>query len=124
MTKRSVPMRSRAIRANGRKGLFLVASVLLVVAGCAEIDRFTAEDAGNAAEIAAAVGDPAGAACWPMLATTANALAAPGDRPGILTAIEQSRAAQMAITNPACQPIWAGVAIKLLKLFPADAFVP
>jgi hypothetical protein len=127
MSKRPVPIRTRAIRATRTtKGLFLVllVSLQLALTGCAGIDRFTAEDAGSAAEIAATVGDPAGAACWPVFTTTANALAASGGRPGILTTIEQSRAVQMAISNPACQQILAGVATKLLKLFPADVFVP
>lgn len=92
--------------------------------GCAEVGRFSAEDAERAASIAAAVGDAAGAACWPTIAATANAVAAAGDQPGVLVAIEEDRATKMALTNPACEPIWVGVLASLLKIAPPELLVP
>ncbi len=92
--------------------------------GCAQIGQFAAGDAQNAAAIATAVGDSAGATCWPVLAATGNAVAATGNSAGLLTAIEEKRAVQMALQAPACQPVWAGVLAELLKATPAAPFIP
>lgn len=96
----------------------------LWLGGCAQLGQFTANDAQNAAAIATAVGDSAGAACWPVLATTGNAVAAAGNPAGLLTAIEEKRAVQMALEDATCQPVWAGVLAQLLKATPAAPFVP
>jgi hypothetical protein len=96
----------------------------LWLGGCAQVGQFAAGDAQNAAAIATAVGDTAGAACWPALATTGNAIAAGGNSAGVLTGIEEKRAVQMALQNAACQPVWAGVLAELLKATPAAPFVP
>jgi len=105
--------------------VLIMASVLaLWLTGCAQVGQFSAEDAGNAAAIATAAGDPAGAACWPILEATGNAISSVGDKPGILVAIEEKRAVQMALQNTQCQPVWAGVLAELLKATPAAPFVP
>jgi hypothetical protein len=116
-------------RAAGRKSAteFLcsvLVSLPVTLGGCAEIGRFSAQDASRAGSIAAAVGDSAGVACWPVIQATANAVAATGDHPGILVTIEESRAAKMALANPVCQPIWAGVLADLLKIAPPTSLVP
>jgi len=102
----------------------LAMMLALWLAGCAQVGQFGAGDAQNAAAIATAVGDSAGAACWPVLATAGNAIAATGNSPGVLTAIEEKRALQMAIQNATCQPVWAGVLAEFLKATPAAPFVP
>jgi hypothetical protein len=96
----------------------------LWLGGCAQVGQFAADDAQNAAAIATAVGDSAGAACWPVLATAGNAIAATGNSPGVLTAIEEKRALQMAVQSATCQPVWAGVLAELLKATLAAPFVP
>jgi hypothetical protein len=96
----------------------------LWLGGCAQVGQFAADDAQNAAAIATAVGDSCGAACWPVLATAGNAIAATGNSPGVLTAIEEKRALQMAVQSATCQPVWAGVLAELLKATPAAPFVP
>ena len=48
----------------------------LWLGGCAQVGQFTASDAQDATAIATAVGDNVGEACWPVLATTGNAIAA------------------------------------------------
>jgi hypothetical protein len=96
----------------------------LCLGGCAQVGQFAADDAQNAAAIATAVGDTTGEACWPALATTGNAIAASGNSAGVLTALEQKRALQMALKDAACQPIWAGVLAELLKATPAAPFIP
>jgi hypothetical protein len=96
----------------------------LWLGGCAQVGQFAAGDAQNAAAIATAVGDSAGAACWPVLATAGNAIATTGNSSGVLTAIEEKRALQMAVQDAACQPVWAGVLAELLKATPAAPFVP
>lgn len=106
-------------------GVVSVAVMLaLWLGGCAQVGQFAAGDAENATAIATAVGDSAGAACWPVLATTGNALAAAGNSAGLLTGIEEKRAVQMALQNVACQPVWASVLAELLKATPAAPFVP
>ena len=113
-----------------RDGIVAVASVALAVVltlwlgGCARVGQLAADDANNATAIAAAVGDSVGEACWPLLATTGDAIAASGNSVGVLTALEQKRAVQMALQNSACQPIWAGVLAELLKATPAAPFIP
>ena len=102
----------------------LAMMLALWLGGCAQVGQFAAGDAQNAAAIATAVGDSAGAACWPVLATAGNAIATTGNSPGVLTAIEEKRALQMAVQNAACQPVWAGVLAELLKATPAAPFVP
>jgi hypothetical protein len=104
----------------------LAAAIVLALwlGGCAEIGQFTAGDAQNAAAIATAVGDSAGASCWPVLATTGNAIAANSNSAGLLTAIEEKRAMQMALQNTACQPVWTDALAELLKATPAAPFVP
>jgi len=98
--------------------------LLLWLGGCAQVGQFTADDAQNAAAIATAVGDSAGAACWPVLATTGNAISAAGNSAGVLTAIEEKRAVQMTLQDAACQPVWAGVLAELLKATPAAPLIP
>lgn len=104
--------------------LGLVALFVMGLGGCAEIGRYSADDAARAATIAAAVGDTAGAGCWPVLEATGNATSAAGDEPGILTAIEEKRALAIALQNPVCEPVWASVLAQLLKATPAAPFVP
>ena len=96
----------------------------LWLGGCAQVGQFTARDAQNANAIATAVGDDVGEACWPVLASTGNAIAGSGNSAGVLTAIEQKRALQKAVRNTACQPVWAGVLAELLKATPAAPFIP
>ena len=113
-----------------RDGIVAVASVALAVVltlwlgGCARVGQLAADDANNATAIATAVGDSVGEACWPLLATTGDAISASGNSVGVLTALEQKRAVQMALQNSACQPIWAGVLAELLKATPAAPFIP
>jgi hypothetical protein len=102
----------------------LAIMLALWLGGCAQVGKFAAGDAQNATAIATAVGDSAGAACWPVLATTGNAIAMAGNSAGVLTAIEEKRAVQMALQDAACQPVWAGVLAELLKATPAAPFVP
>lgn len=102
----------------------LAVMLSLWLGGCAQLGQFTAADAQNATAIATAVGDSAGAACWPVLATTGNAIAASGSSVGLLTAIEEKRAVQMALQDATCQPVWSGVLAQLLKATPAAPFVP
>jgi hypothetical protein len=102
----------------------LALMLALWLGGCAQVGQFATGDAQNAAAIATAVGDSAGEACWPVLATAGNAIAATGNSPGVLTAIEEKRALQMAVQNATCQPVWAGVLAELLKATPAAPFVP
>ena len=102
----------------------LAMMLALWLGGCAQVGQFATGDAQNAAAIAAAVGDSAGAACWPGLATAGNAIATIGNSSGVLTAIEEKRALQMAVQDAACQPVWAGVLAELLKATPAAPFVP
>jgi hypothetical protein len=126
MLKPRLPIGRRAVIENSafRFLMPLLAGISAMLCGCAEIGHFSAEDAERAASIASAVGDAAGAACWPVIAATATAVAASGDHPGVLAAIEESRAAKMALANPACEPIWAGVLAELLKLAPPELLVP
>jgi hypothetical protein len=106
-------------------GAIALAMILaLWLGGCAQVGQFAAGDAQNAAAIATAVGDSAGEACWPVLATTGNAVAASGNSAGLLTTLEEKRAVQMAVQNAACLPLWAGVLAELLKATPAAPFVP
>jgi hypothetical protein len=102
----------------------LAIMLALWLGGCAQLGQFTAGDAQNATAIATAVGDSAGAACWPVLAATGNTIAAAGSSAGLLTAIEEKRAVQMALEDATCQPVWAGVLAQLLKATPAAPFVP
>ena len=102
----------------------LAIMLALWLGGCAQVGQFAAGDAQNAAAIATAVGDSAGEACWPLLATTGNAVAASGNSVGLLSTFEEKRAVQMALQNAACQPVWAGVLAELLKATPAAPFVP
>jgi hypothetical protein len=104
--------------------LILAGLLAMWLEGCAQVGQITADDAQKAATVAAAVGDPVGAACWPALEATGSAIAAAGDEPGILVAIEEKRAVQMALQKTACQPVWAGVLAELLKATPAASFVP
>ncbi len=113
---------SDGIVTSGAVALAMMLSLWL--GGCAQVGQFAAGDAQNAAAIATAVGDTAGAACWPVLATAGNAIATTGNSSGLLTAIEEKRALQMAVQNAACQPVWAGVLAELLKATPAAPFVP
>ena len=101
----------------------LAMMLALGLRGCAQVGQFAAGDAQNAAAIATAVGDSAGVACWPLLATAGNAIATTGNSSGVLIAIEEKRALQMAVQNAACQPVWAGVLAELLKATPAAPFV-
>jgi hypothetical protein len=110
------------IVASGAVALAMLLALWL--GGCTQLGQFTAGDAQNAAAIATAVGDSAGEACWPVLATTGNALVASGNSVGLLTTLEEKRAVQMALQNPACQPVWVGVLAELLKATPAAPFVP
>lgn len=104
--------------------LTLAGLLMIWISGCAEVGQYTAGDAQNAAAVATAVGDSAGAACWPVLATTGTAISAAGDNPGILVGIEEKRAVQMALQNASCQPVWAGVLAELLKATPAAPLLP
>ena len=106
-------------------GLVTLAIMLaLWLGGCAQVGQLTASDAKDATAIATAVGDEVGEACWPVLATTGNAIAESGNSVGVLTALEQKRALQLTLQNPACQPVWAGVLAELLKATPAAPFIP
>jgi hypothetical protein len=58
----------------------VLAGLSATSSGCAEIGRFTAEDAERAASIAAAVD----AAWWPVIHATTNAVSASGDPLGVL----------------------------------------
>lgn len=102
----------------------LAVILVLWLGGCAQVGQFAASDAQSAAALATAVGDSAGAACWPVLATTGNAIAATGNSAGVLTAVEEKRAVQMTLQDAACQPVWAGVLAELLKATPAAPLVP
>jgi hypothetical protein len=125
MIKKRAPTRCRAIAITTIRYLLpVLIGGSLTLGGCAEIARVSADDANQAASIAAAVGDAAGAACWPMIAATANAIAEAADHPGILAAIEENRAVKTALANPACQPIWAEVLADLLKLSPPALLIP
>ncbi|HEY3910368.1 MAG TPA: hypothetical protein VGM07_10795 [Stellaceae bacterium] len=104
--------------------LSLAIVLALWLGGCAQIGQLTATDAQNATAIATAVGDSEGAACWPVLAATGNAIAAGGSSAGLLTTIEEKRAVRIALQDTACQPVWAGVLAELLKATPAAPFVP
>lgn len=104
--------------------LALAGLLMIWFGGCAAVGQYTAGDAQNATAIATAVGDSAGAACWPVLATTGNAISAAGDNPAILVGIEEKRAVQMALQNTMCQPVWAGVLAELLKATPAAPLLP
>jgi len=104
--------------------LLLAVTLASWLGGCAQIGQFTADDAQSATTVATAVGDSAGAACWPVLAKTGQAIAAAGNSAGLLTAIEEKRAVRIALQDAACQPVWAGVLAELLKATPAAAFVP
>jgi hypothetical protein len=104
--------------------LLLAVTLASWLGGCAQIGQFTADDAQSATTVATAVGDTAGAACWPVLAKTGQAIAAAGNSAGLLTAIEEKRAVRIALQDAACQPVWAGVLAELLKATPAAAFVP
>lgn len=102
-----------------------LAGVLMIWSGgCTQVGQYTAADAQRAAAVATAVGDSAGAACWPVLATTGSAISAAGDNPGILVGIEEKRAVQMALQNSACDPVWAGALVELLKGTPAAPLLP
>lgn len=106
-------------------GILALAGLLSMwLGGCAEVGQLSAGDAQKAASIATAVGDSAGAACWPVLQAAGNAISTAGDKPGILVAIEEKRAVQMALQNANCQPVWGGVLAELLKATPAAPFVP
>jgi hypothetical protein len=111
-----------AIVTAGAMSLAIV--LVLWLGGCAQVGQFAASDARDAATIATTVGDTAGAACWPVLATTGDAIAGAGNSAGVLTGIEEKRAVQMALQDPACQPVWAGVLAELFKATPAAPFVP
>ena len=104
--------------------LVLVGFLAIWLGGCAQIGQFGADDAQSATTLAAAVGDPAGVACWPVLEATGSAISAAGDKPGILVAIEAKRAVQLALQNATCQPVWVGVLAELLKATPVAPFVP
>ncbi len=104
--------------------MILAALLVMWVGGCAELGQFSVDDAEKAASIATVVRDSAAKVCWPVLAATGKAIAAAGDRPGILAGIEEKRAVQMALEDTSCQPIWAGVLAELLKATPAAPFVP
>ncbi len=108
----------------GAGAVSLAVILALWLGGCAQVGQFAASDAESAAALATAVGDSAGAACWPVLATTGNAIAATGNSAGVLTAVEEKRAVQMALQDAACQSVWAGVLAELLKATPAAPLVP
>jgi hypothetical protein len=110
------------IMAAGAVSLAIILALWL--GGCAQVGQFAAADAQSATALATAVGDSAGAACWPVLATTGNAIAATGNSAGVLTAVEEKRAVQMTLQDAACQSIWVGVLAELLKATPAAPLVP
>lgn len=104
--------------------MFLAAGLAAaLLGGCAPLGQFTAADATQAAALATAVGDSAVVACFAGLAAVGNA-AATATKPGLLTAIEEKRAAKTALENPACAPIYAGALADLLKATPAAPLVP
>lgn len=105
-------------------GALPVVILALWLGGCAQVGQFAAADAQSATALATAIGDSAGAACWPVLATTGNAIAATGNSAGVLTAVEEKRAVQMTLQDAACQSVWAGVLAELLKATPAAPLVP
>jgi len=100
--------------------------VLVLLSGCAQVGQYGAQDAATAAGIAAAVGDTAGAQCWPVWETITSAIAAAGGKPGVFTAVEEQRAFKIAIASPSCQPVATDLLAELLKLgIPgAGALVP
>ena len=102
----------------------MAAFAIFCLGGCAQLGQITAQDAETAGKVAAAVGDTAGEQCWPVLATTGNAIAATGNSTGILTLIEEKRAFKAALETPTCQPVWAGVLAEVLKLTPVAPLVP
>lgn len=102
----------------------LAAVLVLWLGGCAQLGQFAASDAQSATALATAVGDNAGSSCWPVLEKTGNAVAAAGTSAGLLTAIEEKRAVQMALQDAGCQPVWTAVLAELLKATPASPFVP
>ncbi len=104
--------------------LILVSLLAIWLGACAEVGRFSADDAQRAAAIATVVGDPVDATCWPVLETTGEAISAEGGKPGIFTGIEEKRAVQKALENTICQPIWADAMAGLLKASPAAPFIP
>jgi hypothetical protein len=110
------------IVAAGAVALALILTLWL--AGCARLPQITADDAQNAGALATAVGDDVGEACWPLLATSGKAIATSSNPVGVLTALEQKRALQVALQNTVCQPVWTGVLTELLKATPAAPFIP
>lgn len=110
------------VAAAGAVSLAIILALWL--GGCAQVGQFAAADAQSATALATAVGDSAGATCWPVLATTGNAIAATGNSAGVLTAVEEKRAVQVTLQDAACQSVWAGVLAELLKATPAAPLVP
>ncbi|HEV2100492.1 MAG TPA: hypothetical protein VGR45_16425 [Stellaceae bacterium] len=110
------------IAATGAASLGIILALWLT--GCAQIGKISAADAQNASNVATAVGDSAGAACWQALAATGNAIAMAGNKPAVLTGIEEQRAIQIALQNATCQPVWAGLLGEFLKATPAAPFLP
>ena len=75
------------------------AFVLLVLSGCAKLDKLGAADLTNAAQVATQSGDPQGAACWVALAPVADAIET-APKPGLASVIEADRLLATATQGP------------------------
>lgn len=103
----------------GAGGLIIVGRVLafcamltLGLSACSQLGKFTEGDLGNAAALATAGGDTAGAQCWNGLAPAA----APSPMPqtdGIAVVAERDRLLHAAVSGP-CGAVLAPALLKLL----------
>ncbi|HEY1298845.1 MAG TPA: hypothetical protein VGF07_00010 [Stellaceae bacterium] len=103
----------------GARGIIIVGRALLLAVGlaaglsaCSQLGKFTAGDLGNAAALAMAGGDTAGAQCWNGLAPAA----APSPMPqtdGIAVLAERDRLLYAAISGP-CGAVVAPALLRLL----------
>lgn len=103
--------------------LLAAAGLATALAGCTPVGRLTAADATQAAAVAQAAGDSAVVPCFDGLAAVASASASVA-KPGLLTGIEEKRAAKTALENPACAPLYAGALADLLKTTALAPLVP
>lgn len=92
---------------------------LTLLAGCAQLGTFTANDATNAAAI-----DPAHAACYGAIGAVGSAKAAVTGSDGIMTIVATKLALKSALQSPGCAAIEAEVLATILKATPAAPFIP
>lgn len=83
------------------------------LAGCAQVQTFTAADATSAVALAQAAGDTQAVPCYQQIGTLAGAQLAPG----LLTKFELFRAGQ-ALAEGQCSSVFAGLALHLLNKVP------